>query len=291
MILMPVLFQLLPLSCDDPLQCNTKHRWGFTGKYWMYSTKKGTRPRGSSNCPSDDMIEIKGNMGINPVVSQHGHNTIEGLQELACIKWSEDKPVKWCTEFDKQKWEESRKQIKTKKMHFCIDPYEWPNRKGAAPWIMETWEESKKLCESNGKRLCTEEEWTFSCEGEEILPFPTGYVRDSQKCNIDKPWRVYNNKDLFPRGTNKNGKELNRLWQGNLAGTNPLCTNSFGVNDLLGNVEEWTTSIKKEKNPSILKGGYWSGPRFRCRSSIRSHGTWHTFYQQGFRCCNDIKIT
>jgi len=41
-----------------------------------------------------------------------------------------------------------------KPMRFCVDTYEWPNKKGEKPLVLVQWIEAKKHCESAGKRLC-----------------------------------------------------------------------------------------------------------------------------------------
>ena len=66
----------------------------------------------------------------------------------------------------------------------------------------------------------------------------------------------------------------------------PRCVSSFGVHDLTGNVDEWTTSTRTSGFRSVLKGGYWSVVRNRCRPSTRAHNEGHRYYQQGFRCCS-----
>lgn len=55
-----------------------------------------------------------------------------------------------------------------------------------------------------------------------------------------------------------------------------------------GNVDEWTVSVLKSGYRSILKGGYWSVVRTRCRPATRAHNEEHEFYQQGFRCCTSL---
>jgi hypothetical protein len=262
--------------------------WSFIEKkYWIASKDPGIRPKGSQNCPGEDMVEVQGKMKINPGHNPYAFNTVENLQKSTCTKWIEKKFPERCASFDQQKWEKIRAELPEKDMHFCIDPYEWPNKQGASPWIMVTWDESQKLCESKGKRLCSEDEWTFACEGEEALPFPNGYIRDSQKCNIDKPWYTYDTTLMFPRGTKDSGKELNKLWQGHVSGSDPQCVSPFGVHDMVGNIDEWTVASRPNKYPSILKGGYWGPVRTRCRPSTRNHGPGHIFYQQGFRCCSN----
>lgn len=277
--------QLLP---RHSLVDEWKDEWRFVDKkYWIATQDPGIPPKGSPSCPGEDMVEIKGNMRVG--ATPEAFNSVEQLQNSTCTKWLEKTYPERCATFDKQKWENIRSKLPTKNMHFCIDPFEWPNKDAVAPWIMVTWHESQKLCESRGKRLCSEDEWTFACEGEETLPFPNGYSRDAEKCNIDKQWHTYNSSALFPRGTKKSGNELNRLWQGYLSGFRPDCVSPFGIHDMIGNVEEWTSASRRNKYASILKGGYWAGSKDQCRASIRSHGEWHAFYQQGFRCCSDPK--
>ena len=75
-----------------------------------------------------------------------------------------------CASFDKKKWEAVRDKLPTKDMHFCIDRFEYPNRKGEYPVIYVNWYESNQFCKEQGKRLCTEEECTFACEGQEAVP-------------------------------------------------------------------------------------------------------------------------
>ena len=78
-------------------------------------------------------------------------------------------------------------------MNFCMDQFEWPNVKGELPLTLISWKSADESCKSVGKRLCTEDEFNFACEGEEILPYSYGYDRNDKICNIDQPYieRVY----------------------------------------------------------------------------------------------------
>ena len=56
-----------------------------------------------------------------------------------------------------------------------------------------------KICQAQGKRLCTEREWNFACEGEEMRPYPYGWSREP-KCNQDRGTRpVAFDKDAYRR--------------------------------------------------------------------------------------------
>src|SRR5690606_41418868 len=75
---------------------------------------------------------------------------------------------------------------KKQQLDFCIDRYEYPNALGELPWVLTSWRQAQNLCREQGKRLCTEDEYNFACEGPEMLPYVNGYVRDPETCNIDR---------------------------------------------------------------------------------------------------------
>jgi formylglycine-generating enzyme required for sulfatase activity len=84
--------------------------------------------------------------------------------------------------------------------------------------------------------------------------------------------------------------EVARLYQGEAAGANPECANqSYGVYDLVGNVEEWTLRADDQASGDFLgnlKGRYWAESR-TCQGNVRVHGNGFRFYEIGFRCCMD----
>jgi formylglycine-generating enzyme len=180
---------------------------------------------------------------------------------------------------------------KTTHMRFCIDRYEWPNKKGAIPTIVVTWDEAKKECEKIGKRLCQSLEWTLACEGQERLPYPYGYTRNPEACNIDKPYILPDN-DAFANPATR-AAEIARIDQREPSGSREGCVSPFGVHDMTGNVDEWVINEtgKPDKEPYVsgLKGGYWGPVRNRCRPMTVDHNQWHNGYQIGFRCCADVK--
>ena len=48
---------------------------------------------------------------------------------------------------------------------FCIDTFEYPNKRGVSPTASVGFADAKRLCESQSKRLCSESEWEKSCKG------------------------------------------------------------------------------------------------------------------------------
>jgi sulfatase modifying factor 1 len=222
------------------------------------------------------MVQVKGKMAV----SANG----DELQKSVCSKWINKEFPERCASFDKDRWAVLRGKLPTKDMSFCIDRFEYPNRKGGYPLVYVSWYDSKKLCEGDGKRLCSEEEWTFACEGEDAMPYPYGFDRDKDACLVDKSWRWF---DASAYGKSKDAikRELDKLWQGVPSGALAKCKSPFGVYDMVGNVDEYTRSMSEKGSPAILKGGYWGPVRTRCRPATRAHGPEHAFYQQGFRCC------
>ena len=170
---------------------------------------------------------------------------------------------------------------------YCIDRYEYPNKKGELPVVMQSWYDAERQCKAEHKRLCKDSEWTLACEGPERLPFPYGYVRNAQLCPIDKPSPKVNEKRLFSK---KHGaEELARLDQRERSGERAGCVSPYGVHDLTGNVDEWVVNESGHPYSSSLKGGNWGEYRNACRPATRGHAEGFRYYQMGFRCCADAK--
>jgi formylglycine-generating enzyme len=172
---------------------------------------------------------------------------------------------------------------KRKKKRFCIDKYSWPNKKGTRPEVMNNFYQAQIKCAAVGKRICTESEWTFACEGPEMKPFPYGYVRDARICNGDHKWDHPSMRKMAKRNT----KEIGRLWRGVPSGSQPKCVSDFGVYDLPANNDEVVSGeSRKAKYNSVHTGGPWyKGVRNQCRPKIYSHDEGFYYYFLGFRCC------
>jgi sulfatase modifying factor 1 len=224
-----------------------------------------------ASCPPE-MVEVEGD--YCPYVEQR------------CLRWLDPATKLQCAEFDHTA-SSGQCFMKTQHQKFCIDRYEWPNKVGVLPQAMASWNEAKSTCESIGKRLCSDTEWTQACEGPSRQPYPygTGYARDSNACNADKPYiwphaeRVYDPKT--------SAEELARLDQREPSGARSSCVSPYGVHDLVGNVDEWVVNVSQDGQPhkSGLKGGYWGPVRTRCRPMTTGHEETFRYYQIGFRCC------
>jgi hypothetical protein len=202
--------------------------------------------------------------------------------EQKCLRWLDPEQKMRCAEFAPT----GKCASNTAHKKFCIDRFEYPNKPGEKPVIMKTWYEARDTCKSLGKRLCGESEWTLACEGQERLPYPYGYQRNAEACNIDKPHPDVNEKALADPRTRD--AEVERLWQGEPSGSREACVSPYGVHDMTGNVDEWVVNESGKPYQSGLKGGYWGPVRTRCRPMTTAHGEDFSFYQIGFRCCGDV---
>lgn len=181
-----------------------------------------------------------------------------------------------------------------KTLDFCMDRYEYPNELGEMPWVLTSWREAQRLCREQGKRLCSEDEFNFACEGPEMLPYVTGYTRDPKACNIDREYeqpdhskRLLTYKRCLEDAACK--AEFERLDQRHAIGSQSTCVSWAGVVDLNGNVNEWVRRPHQEPpNRSGLKGGWWGPVRNRCRPTVRFHKEFDYGYEAGFRCCKGL---
>ena len=168
----------------------------------------------------------------------------------------------------------------------CMDQFEAPNRRGERPYVMRSFNNAKRWCEERGKRVCSEQEWELACEGSERRPLAYGWKVEKSVCNSDKGWRPFDVKKLAAGGEESKA-ELDRLWQGTPSGSRLACVSSFGIFDMMGNVEEWVATRSGRRWPGALMGGFWAKPWTGCRGTNDAHEPTFTFYETGFRCCAD----
>ena len=299
------LLGLLTEACHSPR--SGSHVDGVNAPVVVSATSASTEiaaPLGSVAPPapssSGDLVSptvqppwVHENLAVSAAACPREMNLVDGIYcpfaDHICSEWI-DQVRDRCARYASPPLCEGKKE----KKHFCIDRYEYPNLVGVRPAVMVNWFEAKATCELEGKRLCTSSEWTLACEGEEILPFPYGYVRDTTMCNIDQPRPVPEPDFEAFSHPRRISAEVSRLDLRTVSGGKPFCVSPYGVFDLTGNVDEWVVNEdhflppRDGKPPpfiSGLKGGYWGPIRARCRPITPSHNEWFRFYQVGFRCC------
>jgi formylglycine-generating enzyme required for sulfatase activity len=172
----------------------------------------------------------------------------------------------------------------------CMDQFEAPNKRGARPYVMQSFEAAERWCKKRKKRVCTEQEWELACEGPSFQPLAYGWRVDVRLCNSAKGWRPFDVAKLGAGGEEAK-EEVDRLWQGAASGTFLTCVSPFGIYDMMGNVEEWVATRKERKFPGALMGGFWAKPWTGCRGTNDAHEPTFVFYETGFRCCADPKTS
>ncbi|MBX3187892.1 MAG: SUMF1/EgtB/PvdO family nonheme iron enzyme [Labilithrix sp.] len=203
--------------------------------------------------------------------------------EHTCLEWM-DPPTSRYANFRCKRYAKTAK-CNAPRVHkrFCIDVTERVEAETKLPRHFMSWTSSKKLCESEGARLCRESEWQFACEGEEMRPYPYGWERDSAACNVD---------------ISENIGRVGRLVDHRApVASKASCASPFGVQDMAGNVEEWAQADgpgagSKMGWKEVLKGSWWIPSRHACRQFQVGHDDVYNGAETGTRCCKDaVKST
>jgi formylglycine-generating enzyme required for sulfatase activity len=189
-----------------------------------------------------------------------------------CVAWVDppQNPLARCAKF-------APSECTGQKVHkrFCIDRDEYVAPGDTLPAGDLSWTAARTVCESQHKRLCKETEWELACEGERMLPYPTGYDRDAKLCNFDKG-------DLVDEPTGKLRDQREP------ASSLEHCVSPFGVRNMTGNVDEWVWRDRTNGEwRSALKGGWWMAARDRCRPATTAHDEHFHELPSGARCCAD----
>jgi len=192
--------------------------------------------------------------------------------EQKCLRWLEPPGDPYehfrCAEYAKPA------TCKGKRVHerFCIDETERVEAGSDLPMNRKSWTDATHVCEAAGARLCMTSEWQFACEGEEMRPYPYGWERDSQACNVD-----------VMTGLGRVGRLVDHRTP---ASAHPRCVSPFGVHDMSGNVDEWATVDGAPRGKrEVMKGSWWLPGRHACRSFQGGHGASYGGTESGVRCC------
>lgn len=154
---------------------------------------------------------------------------------------------------------------------FLIDAFEYPNLKGALAKYDVTWEEAGKLCQEQGKRLCSAQEWEKACKG----PLNSIYGYDS-----------VGPADAFDQEFCGDGLST----RGYKSGEKVRCKSGWGVYDMSGSFREWTASeVPGKDKRRIVKGGLARAAARGTRCAFTAdESVSFSDSTLSFRCCRDV---
>ncbi len=144
----------------------------------------------------------------------------------------------------------------------CVDAYEYPNKADEKPKDMVSQAEAANLCQQEGKHLCSITEWQAACRGKDNLKYSYGDSYKQNKCNTNTT------------AAQRSGRKVQ-------------CRSWWGMNDMNGNLWEWTSTTSKEHpDKYLVAGGAWNTNNgSKCTESKFSFYPQNQYPSVGFRCC------
>lgn len=158
---------------------------------------------------------------------------------------------------------------------------DYPTAIASQPVVNVSWISAQSYCYWNGKRLPTELEWEKAARGTDGRLFPWGNsAPDGSKAWFQKSWQSA--QTLKP------------------VGSFPAASSPYGVQDMAGNVWQWTSTRYSDETPEaleevgapgerVLRGGGWNSPADRLRATARwSYPPYGAQPLIGFRCARAL---
>lgn len=245
---------------------------GMQGPQYYEGSRFGAEPGPMVLIPAGEFI-----MGTNERFSDEGPQHVVFLDDYYIDRY----PV---TNLQYQKFiEETRRRAPA---HFQGRRH--PPGKADHPVVQVSWFDARDYCAWAGKRLPTEVEWEKAARGTDGRPFPWGEHFDITRANTPVRWSA-----------------LERRGDTTPVGAFPQGASPYGLQDVTGNVWEWTDSWYKpypgNDRPSenygeiyrVLKGGsWWDCSFYKCGISapVYNRGFFSARVRNdtfGFRCARD----
>ncbi len=154
----------------------------------------------------------------------------------------------------------------------CMDAFEYPNQVGVVPAVMISYRQAESLCTGEGKRLCTDSEWTLACR----TPEEPSACNHGHATAETRPARLWRRAEV--------AGELAAIDARRPSGVS-ACVSPSGVYDLPGNVQEWVTSERGGAYAAALKGGSYNQSSIDCERSVQTRLVNNGYPNTGFRCC------
>lgn len=149
------------------------------------------------------------------------------------------------------------------------------SKSGVLPWTGATFATAQAACAAAGKVLCSASRWQAACEGATNTTFPYGNPFNPNACNTESY-------DATPGGADD---DL-------LLATGMLpCATPLGVQDMSGNLKEWTDEITGTTsggvNIAVQRGGSYESPSTAATCDFRlTRAAVNSIEPEtGFRCC------
>jgi formylglycine-generating enzyme required for sulfatase activity len=144
------------------------------------------------------------------------------------------------------------------------------------------WGDADGYCGWVGKRLLSEREWEYAARGPLAVPYPWG---TGPNCV-----------DAVTLLNEQSGRSCAR--RPARVGTHPGGASVFGVQDMSGNLEEWTSDwyvellgpgpVPRAGSAHVLRGGGWLSTPMQSRTTSRDWGSaLEAGANVGFRCAKD----
>jgi len=260
----PPLIKRGPLMEQDLGEANPKNAQRLQKKLFSSSKAPSQKPPGNKNetAKNSKKGSIKASTGLAVASAMKHSKCSKGMVYIpsATFTYGLNDPDRDFLEFS------ARNRRVT---GFCIDRYEWPNRKGEWARSRVSFTEAAALCAEQSKRLCTEIEWERACKGPEQSLYPYGWNYRANQCNT---------KNTFgnPRKVDTSGQYA-------------TCTNAWKVFDMSGNISEWTAGrLNDQKSDRMIRGGSFKSSDWGSRCTYRKNRLPN--YRDdslGFRCCQN----